>query len=243
MVSFFRMLILSVHFALASLLGLLLGLLRPFNPDNSRLCAYFYGAPALRILGLKVRLETQSMATHKRPAVLVGNHISNHDLFVFGHALPPRTVSLGKKSLKWVPLFGQVYWLSGNIMIDRSNPATAKQALVKATQTLHDNDMSLWVFAEGTRGHGKGLGPLKPGAFVMAIQAGVPIIPVCASNYVNHMKLNRWHSGEAIIRSLPPIPTAGMTLDDVPVLMAQCHAQMKACIAELDARVLSRSAQ
>jgi 1-acyl-sn-glycerol-3-phosphate acyltransferase len=68
----------------------------------------------------------------------------------------------------------------------------------------------------------------------MAIAAGVPIVQVCVSNYVTQMQLNRWNSGDVLIRSLPPIPTAGMTADDVPGLMQACQAQMEACIAQMD---------
>lgn len=234
MLFFLRMLLLCMHFVLASLLGLLVSVLRPFNPDNSRLAARIYAVPALRIMGVRVRTQLDDVLKHQRPAVIVANHLSNYDLFVFGLAVPPRTVTLGKKSLKWIPLFGQLYWLAGNVLIDRGNAAQAKQAMLTTTDTLQHKDMSIWVFAEGTRGHGKGLAPFKKGAFQMAINAGAPIIPLCGNNYVRKLDLNKWHSGEIILRALPPIPTAGMTSDDMPALMADCHARMSACIAELD---------
>ena len=66
-----RMLLLSLHFVAAGMVGLLLGLCRPFNPDNSRLCALFYSWPALRILGLRVETETTSLRDHVRSAVIV----------------------------------------------------------------------------------------------------------------------------------------------------------------------------
>ena len=228
------MLLLCVHFVLASLLGLLLCICRPFNPDNTRLCAKLYALPALKILGVRTVLDMQSLHGVPRPAVIVANHLSNYDLFVFGQVVPPRTVSLGKKSLKWLPLFGQIYWLAGNVLLDRGNAASAKRAMTTITQTLQERDMSIWVFAEGTRSHGRGLGPLKKGAFQMAINAGVPVVPVCASQYIRHWNLNRWHSGTIVLKALPPLSTTGLTLDDMPELMDRCHAQMKACIDQLD---------
>ncbi|MEB2626750.1 1-acyl-sn-glycerol-3-phosphate acyltransferase, partial [Pseudomonas sp. YuFO8] len=60
------------------------------------------------------------------------------------------------------------------------------------------------------------------------------IVQVCVSNYVTHMQLNRWNSGDVLIRSLPPIPTIGMTADDIPALMQACHVQMDECIAQMD---------
>ena len=229
-----RMLLLSLHFIAAGIVGLLLGLCRPFNPDNSRLCALFYSWPALRILGLRVETETTSLRDHVRSAVIVANHQSNYDLFVVGSVVPARTVCLGKKSLKWVPFFGQLFWLSGNVLIDRGNAVQAKQAMLTTTDTLQHKDTSIWVFAEGTRNLGKGLLPFKKGAFQMAIAAGVPIVPVCVSSYVKHMRLNRWRSGKILIRSLPAIPTAGLSLDDMPLLIAQCREQMRECIASMD---------
>lgn len=229
-----RMLLLCVHFVLASLLGLLVSICRPFNPDNSRIAARFYAVPAQYILGLRMRLDLDGVLKHQRPAVIVANHLSNYDLFVFGCVVPARTVSLGKKSLKWLPLFGQIYWLAGNVLLDRGNAHAAKRAMTSLTQTMHERDLSIWVFAEGTRSHGRGLAPFKKGAFQMAINAGVPIVPICGSQYVNHWKLNRWHSGTIYLRALPPIPTTGLTLQDMPALMASCHASMAECIAELD---------
>lgn len=68
----------------------------------------------------------------------------------------------------------------------------------------------------------------------MAITAGVPIVPICCSNYKSSMRLNRWHSGPLRIRALPPLPTAGMTLDDMPALMERCREQMVVCIDALN---------
>lgn len=236
-----RMILLTLHFVLVGVAGLFV-LLRPFNPDNSRVFGRLYSLPAIRILGLRVRRDADELMRYPRSYIVVANHQSNYDLFVLGCAVPPRTVSIGKKSLKWLPLFGQIYWLSGNVLIDRGNAFKAKQAMLTTTDTLQHKDTSIWVFAEGTRNLGKGLKPFKKGAFQMAINAGVPIIPLCTSTYKKHMQLNRWHSGDVIIKSLPPIPTQGLTMADLPDLMARCHQQMADCIAELDAEV-SRSAR
>ena len=106
--------------------------------------------------------------------------------------------------------------------------------MLTTTHTLQNEDTSIWVFPEGTRNLGEELLPFKKGAFQMAIAAGVPIVPVCVSSYVKHMRLNRWRSGKILIRSLPAIPTAGLSLDDMPLLMAQCREQMRECIASMD---------
>jgi len=227
-----RMFFMGVHFIVAGILGLLIGICRPFNPDNSRLCARLYALGGLPILGLRLNAE---MAAPKdvRTCVYIANHQSNYDLYVLGRIVPRRTVSIGKKSLKWVPLFGQLYWLAGNVLIDRSNARQARQALVATTDTLQHRDTSIWVFPEGTRNQGELL-PFKKGAFQIALDAGVPIVPVCVSSYARNMRLNRWNSGRVTIRSLPPIQTLGLTQADLPALAERCRVQMQLCIQAMD---------
>lgn len=235
MLHIFRVFLLGVHFLVAGAINLVIVLLRPFNPDNSRLCGRVYSVPALRFLGLAADLQVDEFRKLNRPCVVVANHQSNFDLFILGSVVPRRTVTIGKKSLRWIPIFGQIYWLAGNVLINRGNAAQAKQAMLDTTEALQKHDTSIWVFVEGTRNFGRGLLPFKKGAFQMAIAAGVPIVPLCCSNYKRTMRLNRWHSGPLRIRALPPIDTAGLTLDEMPALMERCREQMVACINEMDA--------
>lgn len=237
-----RLALLGVHFLVAGAVNLVIVLLRPFNPDNSRLCGRVYSLPALRFMGLDADLQVDAFRKLNSPCVVVVNHLSNFDLFIMGSVVPRRTVTIGKKSLRWIPIFGQIYWLAGNVLINRGNAAQAKQAMLETTETLQHRDTSIWVFAEGTRNLGKGLLPFKKGAFQMAITAQVPIVPLCCSNYKRTMRLNRWHSGKLIIRALPPIPTTGLTLDDMPALMGQCREQMVGCIEALDAEAAATAA-
>ena len=230
-----RLFLLGVHFLVAGAINMVIVLIRPFNPDNSRLCGRVYSLPALRFLGLNADLQVDEFRKLNSPCVVVVNHLSNFDLFIMGSVVPRRTVTIGKKSLRWVPIFGQIYWLAGNVLINRSNAAQAKQAMLETTEALQKRDTSIWVFVEGTRNLGKGLLPFKKGAFQMAIAAQVPIVPLCCSNYKRSMRLNRWHSGKLVIRALPPISTTGMTLDDMPELMERCRAQMVTCIDLMDA--------
>lgn len=232
-----RMFLIGVHFVVAGVLGLVLGICRPFNPDNSRLCARFYALPAMWILRLRLQAQMGEHFARTRPCVIIANHQSNYDLFILGNVVPPRTVCIGKKSLKWVPFFGQLFWLAGNILIDRGNPIRARQSIRRTNETLQHKDTSIWVFPEGTRNFGKGLLPFKRGAFQMAIEAGVPIVPVCVSTYIGEMRLSAWDSGQVMIRALPAIPTAGMTREHIPELVTLCQSQMQDCIEQMDAQL------
>ncbi|MDH0730346.1 1-acyl-sn-glycerol-3-phosphate acyltransferase [Pseudomonas sichuanensis] len=228
-----RMLLLGLHFLLVGVLGLVIGLLRPFNPDNSRLFARLYSVPAAWFMGIKVKAEVGPLWDQPPGCVIIANHQSNYDLFIIGQVVPRRTVAIGKKSLGWVPLFGQLFWLGGNVLIDRKNSFQARQALQATTRTLQ-HDTSIWVFPEGTRNPGEQLLPFKKGAFHMALEAGVPIVPVCVSRYTRRMGLNSWRRRTVIIRSLAPIATAGLTQQDLPALIEQCQAQMQHCIDHME---------
>lgn len=225
-----RLLLLAVHFVAVGIIGLLIGLCRPFHVDNTRRFARLYGLATRHILGIHVRAEVEPL--HRLPPgyVIVANHQSNLDLFLMGRHIAPRTVSMGKKSLKWLPLFGQLFWLGGNVLIDRSNAYQAQRALATTSRALAEQHTSIWVFPEGTRNRGPRLQTFKKGAFQMAVDAGVPIIPVCISRYAGSLRLNRWVSGQVRIKALQPIATSGLTRKDVRALAEQCQQQMQACI-------------
>jgi 1-acyl-sn-glycerol-3-phosphate acyltransferase len=98
--------------------------------------------------------------------------------------MPRRSVVLSKKSLKWVPVFGQYLYFSGAIFLDRKNNKDAVAALRAAGRRLLEQNASLLVFPEGTRSltPTNTLNPFKKGAFHVAIEAGIPIIPVVFEN-------------------------------------------------------------
>lgn len=93
-----RMLLMSLHFMLAGVLGVLVGICRPFNPDNSRLCARLYALPAMWILRLNVKADVDSLRNKPGTCVVIANHQSNYDLFVVGNVVPYRTVCIAKKA-------------------------------------------------------------------------------------------------------------------------------------------------
>jgi 1-acyl-sn-glycerol-3-phosphate acyltransferase len=220
-------------FLLVAALGTLACLIRPFNPDNTRIFANIYSRYGLKLLGIKAIIEEFSLK-HEEPAVYVVNHQDNLDLFVCGAVVPYRTVTIGKKSLKYLPLFGQLYWLAGNIFIDRKNSSKSAKTLDNSTIALQQENTSIWVFAEGTRNKGKNILPFKSGAFRMAIEAQVPVIPICVSSYKQHLNLSQLNSGKVRINQLQAIPTKGLTLDDTNTLREECWKRMKEEIERLD---------
>lgn len=222
----------------STMLGIIACILRPFNPGNIRVTTRVlqYGR---YILGIKIVFRNKEIMDENRPCVFISNHQDNLDIFLGSMALPKRTVSIGKKSIIFIPFFGLYYWLSGNILIDRSNKKKAFETMDVAAKTIKEKNISVWIMPEGTRSKGRGLLPFKKGPFVTAIKAGVPIVPVTWSNYTKELNLNRWHAGTIIMEVLPPIQTAGLAIEDVNVLKDEAHHKMKDAIKRLDQEVKS----
>lgn len=206
--------------------------LQPRNPKHVACVARNFSRLA-RLMGVKLIVRKPADLNDGGPYVFVGNHQNNFDLMTMTAAVQPGTVSVGKKSLVWVPIFGFVYWLSGNILIDRNNKSKAVGTISEVADRIRKGHLSIWMFAEGTRSRGRGLLPFKTGAFHTAMQAEVPIVPVCCSNTHNKIKLNRWDNGEVIIEIMAPIPTVGLERRSVRKLSTDVHAIMKKRIDEL----------
>jgi 1-acyl-sn-glycerol-3-phosphate acyltransferase len=215
------------------LLALVLYLARPFNPDNNRLLGWIVARVGRCLLGMKRPLYGAENMPQDRPTVIIANHQQNDDLFLMGDLLPPRTVAVGKSSLVWVPFFGQVFWLGGNIILNRGRSRKAVAVMEATSEAINQQRKSIWVFPEGTRSRGRGLGSFKKGAFHTAIAAGAPITMVCAGEY--HGKTRGWSGCREPVpmRILPPVETQGLTSADVPELIARCHQQMSEAIAGL----------
>ncbi|MBA3988593.1 MAG: 1-acyl-sn-glycerol-3-phosphate acyltransferase [Idiomarina sp.] len=238
MLAVIRLIILAVFFVVVGVLGCLFCILRPFHRNNTPLFAHIFGSMH-RLFGLRLIIRKPEDFDHQGPYVYIANHQNSYDIFTMSRSLPLGTVTIGKKSLKWIPFFGQLYWLAGNILIDRKNKGRAHGTIGTAAEAIKKRKLSIWMFPEGTRNYGRGLLPFKTGAFHTALQAEVPVVPVCMSTTHNQVSLNRWRNGTVIIEFLPPIETAGLKKESARELMQSAHAQMNAKIAQIDAEVAS----
>ncbi|KAH9844350.1 1-acylglycerol-3-phosphate O [Rhodofomes roseus] len=195
---------------------------------------------ASRALDIRLVVEGEEHLATK-PAVLIGNHQSMLDILYLGRIFPRRAAIIAKKELQWSPLLGQFMTLSGVVWIDRGNNAKAVRSLSAAGETMKAQRMALWLFPEGTRSMREhhDLLPFKKGAFHIAVQAGVPIVPVVCENYWRLYRKNVFESGTLKVRGdsdssvLPPIPTEGLTVADIPDLAARVHDAMVAALREI----------
>ena len=237
MLAVFRIIIMALFIVLSCVFGLLLCIFKPFHNNNVHIVSGWFSKMAV-LLGVKLELTYHPDAKNVGPAVYVANHQNNYDIFTLPAMVPENCVSLGKKSLKWIPFFGQLYWLSCNILIDRANRSKAAGTISKSAEKIKQKGLSVWMFPEGTRSYGRGLLPFKTGAFHTAMSADVPIVPVCMSTTHKTIKLNRLDNGTIYLEMLAPI-----YLDkDVTAREHASHVHniMAAKITELDAQVRNK---
>lgn len=141
-----------------------------------------------------------------RPAVFIGNHQTELDVLMLGAIFPKYCSVTAKAQLKNVPFLGWFMSLSGTIFIDRKNSKDARSAMDGAATEIKTKRQSVYMFPEGTRSYTKEptLLPFKKGAFHLAVQSGVPIVPVVVANYshVLYIKGLVFNSGKIPIKGM-----------------------------------------
>lgn len=234
MLKLLRIVVVVIAAVLICLVGTIYALLRFRHPSSVGVVARAFGA-LHPLFGLKVIKRPKPEFT--QPAIYIGNHQNNYDMVTIAGMVPERTVSVGKRSLIWIPFFGLVYWATGNIFIHREKRSSAISTMNKVGEIIREKQISIWMFPEGTRSRGRGLLPFKTGAFHTAIAAGVPIVPVVCSDLHNKVDLNRWNNGVVICETLAPIDTSGYSRENIKELIEKCQTIMANKLAELNQEV------
>ena len=211
-------------------------LLSPRNPKNTYHFAMLFSKMA-PLLGLKVTVRIPESAKNNGSVVYSANHQNNYDMVTTTAAVQPGSVTIGKKSLVWIPFFGIIYWLTGNILIDRDNKKKSKNTISDVVKQMHAKNLAVWIFPEGTRSRGRGILPFKMGAFHTALQAGVNIVPTVISNTHQQVHLNRWNNGEVIVEMLDPIDISLYKKREIRRLMNDAHAIMLEKYEQLNTEV------
>jgi lysophosphatidate acyltransferase len=152
-------------------------------------------------LGVKFDIlgDGEKILNAKRPYVILLNHQTELDILLLGCIWPKHCSVTAKKSLRNVPVLGWFMTLSGAVFIDRADRSQAVKAFEGAAKTMKDLGQSVLIFPEGTRSYSVEpmLLPFKKGAFHLAVQAGVDILPVVAENYsqILNLKAKRFNAG------------------------------------------------
>lgn len=160
------------------------------------------------------------------PCVVVANHQSLLDIVMLCR-MPREMKWVAKEELFRIPWIGWLLRLTGDIAVRRGDPDSGGEAIVRARAYLA-RGMSVMIFPEGTRSRDARLLPFKSGAFRLAIEAGVPVLPVAVWGTSAGIKKGGLAVApcDAVARILPPFPTAGLSQSDAVALRDRVRAAM-----------------
>jgi 1-acyl-sn-glycerol-3-phosphate acyltransferase len=169
----------------------------------------------------------------RRPYVVVANHESFVDILLIAH-LPFEMKWLSKVEFFRIPFVGWLMRLAGDVPLVRGERSSAESALAACRERL-DQRVSVMIFPEGTRSKDGALQPFKDGAFRLAIEAGVPVLPVVVHGTRDALRKHDWRFGRvrAEARVLEPVATDGLTDDDVASLRESVRDRIAAELAAI----------
>jgi 1-acyl-sn-glycerol-3-phosphate acyltransferase len=170
----------------------------------------FFGA---RLVGARIRVEGLENIP-PGPCLFAANHTSSADAPAVVGAIPRQVAILLKESLFRWPIIGQAFRLAKFVPVRRTDRDSAMASIERGAQGLRAGT-SFLIYPEGTRSPDGRLQAFKKGAVVLAIKAGVPIVPVaCAGAHKVMAKRSMViRPGEIVVRFCPPIETAGYTVE------------------------------
>jgi 1-acyl-sn-glycerol-3-phosphate acyltransferase len=174
-----------------------------------------WGRAILAAGGVEVSVAGAEHAPRDRAVVIMSNHASHLDTAAFFGSFPIGFTVVAKRELVKIPVFGQAMVSGGIIIIDRRDVEGARTTLLEAAERVR-NGRNVLIFPEGTRSRNGGLRPFKKGGAILAIEAGVDVLPVSVvgSRPLAPPGAMLPSPGCIELRIHPPVPTAGMTHAD-----------------------------
>jgi 1-acyl-sn-glycerol-3-phosphate acyltransferase len=176
--------------------------------DFGHRCARAWAWLILRTTGVRVTVQGLEKLDANRSYVFASNHQSIYDIPIVFASLPHQLRIVSKASLGRFPFLGWHLSRTGHLLVDRANPGAS---IVKKMARLVHGSRSLIVFPEGTRSTTGALARFKGGMFLVAIDAGLPVVPVSISGSRHVMLRGRLMTcpGDVMMTIHDPIPTAG----------------------------------
>ena len=197
---------------------------------------YWVGVKGLvfitRVAGMRVDVEGRENI----PAgvcLFAANHTSNADAPAIVGAIPRRLAIFGRKSLFDIPIVGLAFRLAKFVPVDRGNREAALASVKQAVEYIKTGS-SFLVYPEGPRSPDGRMQRFKKGSFVMAIEAGIPIVPVACSGAHRIMKKKSLiiHPGKVTVRFGKPIDVSGYTVEQRNALAEKVHDAIAAQLPE-----------
>ncbi len=186
-----------------------------------------WGRTIVFLSGINVRLQGREHVSRDLNYIYISNHQSYFDVISLIAFLPHPIRFVAKKELLYLPVFGQALWSGGHVIVDRGKGEKSRRSMEKAARKV-SRGTPILVFAEGTRSADHRLGDYKKGGFILAVDSGVPLVPVSVSGTAPIMPKGgyRLKKSEVTITIGEPVPTEGLGRDDIDRLMERVRAAM-----------------
>jgi len=182
----------------------------------------------VRVVGVRINVKGAERIP-PGTVIFAANHTSSADAPAVVGAIPHRIAILLKRSLFDIPIVGQAFHLARFIPVDRFRRESAIESLEKATEAIK-HGQSFLIYPEGTRSPDGRLQEFKKGTAMMAIKAGVPLVPVACSNAHRIMKKRslKIYPGQILVEFLAPIDSTQYTVDQRDALNDRLHDELAA---------------
>ncbi|MFC1840307.1 lysophospholipid acyltransferase family protein [Thermodesulfobacteriota bacterium] len=187
----------------------------------------FWGKSILWASGIKVNVKGLSNLDFSGPCVFMCNHQSNFDILVLFAELPAQFRWIAKAELFKIPLFARAMRGAGYVSIDRHNRTSAIKSIGVAAEKIR-NGVCVMIFPEGTRSPDGKIGKFKKGGFYLALDAGVPIVPLVINGTWSIMQKDslKITPGNVQLSILPPIDTSVYSEDNRDELIKKLNDEI-----------------
>jgi 1-acyl-sn-glycerol-3-phosphate acyltransferase len=195
--------------------------------DFGHRCARAWAWLILRTTGVRVRVTGLERLDASRSYVFAANHQSIYDIPIVFVSLPYQLRIVAKDSLGRIPFLGWHLQRTGHLLVDRRNPGAD---IVLKMKRLVSEAHSLIVFPEGTRSVDGAIGRFKKGTFLVAIDAGLPVVPVSIRGSRHVMKKGRLMvcPGEVTLTVHAPVETADLRREHAPAFAERVRGVLRA---------------
>jgi 1-acyl-sn-glycerol-3-phosphate acyltransferase len=182
---------------------------------------------------MHVTVERRARLGEHSTYVFVSNHQNSMDILLLAEAIPCPFGFVAKAALRNVPFIGWSLRMSPSVFVDLRNPRRSRESIETAAKEIREG-RSVAIFPEGHRTQGPQMSPFKKTAFLLAVAAGVPLVPITITNaYTVLNEHRRWaRPGPVHVVLHEPIPTEGLTRTDVPRLTDEVFAVIASEVAQ-----------
>lgn len=180
MINFFRLFFIALAIIFFAIIAAIAAII---DRDFNLYCKVYkpFSNSVFKIAGIKLKVSGIENIEPDKEYVFVSNHASQFDIPVVFFSIPVKMILFYKKELNKIPLFGWQLYISPQIEIDRRNVDSARKSIERAKWLMSEKNMSILLFAEGTRSETGEIQPFKRGAFNLAAKVAAPVIPVTIS--------------------------------------------------------------